>query len=268
MSIFTPILRPLIIREVKNMMKDMKPAAAIVMQAIEKFGTKFVLALGAVGGIGYLTYMDKVEGWIGVLGMVLVAVGYFYARRQQEKDVQTCRGDILKPVTTLLGAFLVILMGVSGAVAQERASLYGVMAGSVLGVDDFAEISGGAQLGTSVSLDSDKGLFLRTLYTKASWGDLDFESISIAPMLTWYAGKRWDFYVVFGRAMWEADGETGGDTFAGLGTSRRIYTGASEGYAVPFTVDAFIDFTSDNIGPYGDAHQVTLGFQFSKPVKK
>ena len=173
----------------------------------------------------------------------------------------------MRPATVLIGAFLTILL-VTGAVAEERAPLYGVMAGSIIGVDDFAEVSGGFQVGTCVSLDGGKGLLLRTLYTKAQWGDLDFQSISVAPMLTWYAGKKWDFYVVFGREMWEADGESGGDTFAGFGTSRRIYTGSSRSYLVPFTVDAFVDFVSDDIGPYGNAHQITIGIQFSKPIKK
>lgn len=66
-------------------LKDLHPAAAIIMQMIEKFGTKFVLALAAEGGIGYLAYMDKVEGWIAVVVMGFVAIGYFYARRMQEK---------------------------------------------------------------------------------------------------------------------------------------------------------------------------------------
>ena len=87
MSILSPIIQPLIRRELKKMViKDLKPGAAIVMQMIEKFGTKFVLALAAMGGIGYLAYADKVEGWIAVVVMGMVAIGYFYARRMQEKD--------------------------------------------------------------------------------------------------------------------------------------------------------------------------------------
>jgi hypothetical protein len=167
----------------------------------------------------------------------------------------------------ILFVFIVWVMSPIVVSAQERAPFYGVMAGSMIGVNDFAETSGGVQIGTVVSLDTDKGLLLRTLYTKAQWGDMDFQSVSVAPMLTWYAGKKWDFYVVFGREMWQAEDESGGDTFAGFGTSRRIYTGTSEDYVVPFTVDAFIDFVSDDMGPYGNANQITLGFQFSKPIK-
>ncbi len=66
-------------------LKDLHPIAAIVMQLVEKFGTKFVLALGAEAGIGYMGYVDKVEGWIAVVGMAFVAAAYFYTRRQQEK---------------------------------------------------------------------------------------------------------------------------------------------------------------------------------------
>ena len=86
MSILSPIIRPLIRRELKKMiMKDLKPGAAILMQLIEKFGTKFVMGLAAIGGVGYLAYVGKIEGWMAVVGMVLVAISYFFARRMQEK---------------------------------------------------------------------------------------------------------------------------------------------------------------------------------------
>jgi len=92
MSILSLIIQPLIRREIKKMifknLKDINPAIVLLMQIIEKFGTKFVVCLGAEAGIGYLGHAGKVEGWIAVVGMVLVACVYFFARRQQEKDTE------------------------------------------------------------------------------------------------------------------------------------------------------------------------------------
>ena len=93
---------------------------------------------------------------------------------------------------------LTLLLLAGGAVAQERAPFYGVVAGSMVGANSFNKVSGGLQIGTCVSIDGDKGLMLRTLYTKAQWGDLDFEAYRFAPMLTWYAGNKWEFYVLLG----------------------------------------------------------------------
>lgn len=156
-----------------------------------------------------------------------------------------------------------------GLKAEEKAPFYLVMAGSVVGADDFQNVSGALQIGTSISVDADKGLMLRTLYTKAHWGKVDFQAVRFAPLLSWYAGKRWDFYVIGGGEAWQAESESGTNFFVGLGATRRIYTSTTAGYTVPFMIDFFADFTSDNTGsPYENISQITFGLQFSKPVKK
>jgi len=153
--------------------------------------------------------------------------------------------------------------------AEEKAPLYGVMAGTVLGVNNFEHISGAIQTGFTVSVDAQKGLMFRTLYTKAHWGKVDFQSIRFAPLLSWYAGKKWEFYIIAGGEGWQAEGETGTNLFLGVGTWHRIYTGSTDDWVVPFVVDAFVDYTSDNTGtPYENVNQLTFGFQFSKPIKK
>lgn len=172
----------------------------------------------------------------------------------------------MKRVCLILAILCLLPFGLK---AEDRAPFYGVVAGTVIGSNNFQDVSGGLQVGTSVSIDSDKGLMLRTLYTKAHWGKVDFQSVRFAPLLSWYAGKRWEFYVLLGGDAWQAEGESGTDYFVGFGTSRRIYTGETSGYAVPFVVDAFVDYTSDNTGSvYENVGQLTFGLQFSKPVKK
>lgn len=168
-----------------------------------------------------------------------------------------------------LALIILLALPISATFAIERAPFYGVIAGSMVGVNDFATTSGGLQIGTMVSIDDGKGLSLRTLYTKAKWGDLDFEAYRFAPMLSWYAGKNWDFYVLLGGTAYQIEGETGGDYFVGFGTSRRLYTAKGDEWAVPFTVDGFLDFTTDDMGGvYDNVAQITLGIQFSKPIKK
>jgi hypothetical protein len=154
------------------------------------------------------------------------------------------------------------------AAAQSTPSLYGVISGTGVTNHDFSAWQGGLQLGTAVPLDSDKGLILRTLYTKASFGDGNLESIRISPLLKWYAGKKWDLYVVLGGDAALND-ETTGDYFVGVGMSRRIYTGDLTNWAIPFTVDGFVDFTTaDPNGEGSNINQINLGFAFSKPVKR
>ncbi len=164
---------------------------------------------------------------------------------------------------------LVVLLAPFGLThAQERAPFYGVVAGTMIGVNDFGDISGGFQTGMMVSIDASRGLMLRTLYTKAQWGDVRFSSVRIAPLLTWYAGHQWEFYVVAGGDRWTTDSLHGGDYFVGLGLSRRLYTSTHSDYVVPFTIDAFMDFASESVSPFDNTTQIVFGLQFSKPIKK
>lgn len=169
----------------------------------------------------------------------------------------------------LLMALILPIVIASASFALDRAPLYGVVSGSVLGANNFTTLSGALQIGANVSIDASKGLSLRTLYTKAHWGDLEFTATTVTPMLSWYAGSKWDFYVMLGRQSWELDDESGTDYFLGFGTSRRLYTANGDEWAVPFTVDGFVDFTTDNKGDvYDNVGQLTFGFQFSKPIRK
>jgi hypothetical protein len=164
--------------------------------------------------------------------------------------------------------FVISLVLLCGAVSAQNASLYGVVAGSGTTNHDFSSWKGGVQFGLAIPLDSDKGLTLRTLYTKAEFGDENLQSIRIAPLLSWYAGKKWNFYVALGGDAPLTD-STMGAYFYGVGVGRRVLTGDVTNWIIPFTVDVFADFTSaDPNGNGSNINQFNLGFQFSKPVKR
>lgn len=152
--------------------------------------------------------------------------------------------------------------------AQESTPFYGIVSGSGVTDAHFGTWKGGLQLGTAIPLDAGKGLVLRTLYTKATFGDAEMEMVRISPLLSWYAGKKWTFYVILGGDA-PLNDNTDGAYFVGLGAGRRIFTGNTIDWLVPFTIDAFIDLTTSDVqGTTSDINQINFGFQFSKPIKK
>ena len=170
-------------------------------------------------------------------------------------------------ISKLLTALVVtmVMSGVAGA--EDRPALYGEISFSGVTDSDFRNLSGGWHTGLVIPIDSDRGLMMRTLYTKAQWGDLALESMQVSGLLSWYAGKSWDFYILVGREAWMTGDMSGSDWLGGLGVSRRIYTADGDEWAVPFTIDACIDFSSDDT-PDGAISRINVSFRFSKPVKK
>lgn len=161
-----------------------------------------------------------------------------------------------------------LLCSVAATQAEDTPPFCGVISGCGVTNHDFTQFKGGVQTGLAIPLDADKGLILRTLYTKAEFGDGNIEAIRISPLLKWYAGKKWDFYLVFGGDAALTD-ETDGAYFVGAGVNRRIYTGDVTSWAVPFVVDAFVDFTTaDTDGGGSNVNQINLGLQFSKPIRR
>jgi uncharacterized membrane protein YfcA len=63
-----------------------QPVLDLVGQLAEKYGTKFLVALGAIGGLVWMTYSDKLPGEWAAGGIVLVAALYMVFRRKQEED--------------------------------------------------------------------------------------------------------------------------------------------------------------------------------------
>lgn len=53
---------------------------------VDKYGTKFMVVLGADGGIVYLALKDKVDGLYAVIGITLTTIAYFIFRHKEEKN--------------------------------------------------------------------------------------------------------------------------------------------------------------------------------------
>ena len=70
-------------------MKDPTTFIDILDKAVDKFGTKFVLAILTNLALAYAVYYGKIDGLYGCIGIVLVTVAYFFARRKQEKEQTT-----------------------------------------------------------------------------------------------------------------------------------------------------------------------------------
>ena len=94
MSIFSKILQPILRKEIKKtMMKYWKeflePFIEVLSTLIAKWGTKFILALGAEGGLFYLVYDGRLEPRWGAACMAIVAIAYFVSRVKE--TAQTTR---------------------------------------------------------------------------------------------------------------------------------------------------------------------------------
>lgn len=74
---------------------------------VEKYGTKFLVALAAFGCMTYFgvevlqgEFSPDIQKWtviIAPIAMAAVAVAYFIARRQQEKDSKPTETETTKP---------------------------------------------------------------------------------------------------------------------------------------------------------------------------
>ena len=175
----------------------------------------------------------------------------------------------MKLFKTILCTVTLVMLLYPGISARDtqKAPLYGVVSGSVITSNNFGDVSGGYRVGILVPIDDGRGLSMRTLYTKAQWGDDRLESMQVAGLLSWYAGKKWDFYVVVGRDAWLSGDEKGSDWIGGFGATRRIYTDRDPKYLIPFTIDVFFDYSSDDTDGEGNVNQINFGLQFSRPVK-
>ena len=78
-------------------MKDeLGPIVTTILSLADKYGTKFLVALMGIGGVGWLAYSDKVDGLYAAIGMAIVALGYFFWRGKEDADGSS---KITKPKT-------------------------------------------------------------------------------------------------------------------------------------------------------------------------
>ncbi len=68
-------------------MKDeLGPIVQTILSLADKYGTKFLVALMGIGGVGYLAYADKIDGLYAMIGMAVIALGYFFWRGKEDAD--------------------------------------------------------------------------------------------------------------------------------------------------------------------------------------
>lgn len=172
----------------------------------------------------------------------------------------------------ILAALLLLPFSIS-LKAGEHAPLKGVLMGTMTVNDNFdADTwSGGFKIGTLVSIDSEKGMFLRTMFTRSSYGpsEDDIESISISVLSEWYLGKKFGFYATFGGDTYVSGDFSGTDPFLGFGLTKPVWTDSDASFKIPAQIDLFFELNfQDGAGqPTGGYNQVNFGLIFSKPVK-
>ena len=70
---------------------DLQPLIDAFLKLVDRVGSKCAVALGALGFLGYSIYAAKVPPLIGVIGMVVVALGYFLFDHLKQKEGEcTC----------------------------------------------------------------------------------------------------------------------------------------------------------------------------------
>ena len=93
MSIFTlpsrmvdSIVKGLIKRRLKKTMKNLQPVLDFLFKVVDKYGTKFVIALGGIAAVFWLSFKGELDPLYACIGIVVMVVAYMWARRAQETD--------------------------------------------------------------------------------------------------------------------------------------------------------------------------------------
>ncbi len=169
-------------------------------------------------------------------------------------------------------ALAVLLLLPIGPTAQElkESPLQAIVMGSGWTDDGFTTgLSGGIKAGFQMPMDTDRGLWLRTLYSRYNFHPEETgESISLAVLMDWYIGKSWKFYFDVGPEF-HLDGPlTGTDYFSSIGVMRRMWTSNSAKFSVPAHLDMFAEISfNDGSGQFaGDYLQLNIGFKFGRPT--
>lgn len=132
----------------------------------------------------------------------------------------------------------------------------------------FESFEGGIRAGLILPLDKEKGLSLRTAYQSLNIvGGDNIQSIEIMPLLTWYIGTKWEFYLTGGLTGYVGGDNSGFDGTGGFGVARRIWTQPQGGaFLIPASLDLFgeVSFTDAGGQPSGGLAQLSVGIRFNK----
>lgn len=131
----------------------------------------------------------------------------------------------------------------------------------------FTSFEGGVRAGITLPLDSEKGLFLRTAYQSLSLTDGDaIQSIEVMPLLSWYVGTKWEFYLTGGLTGYVGGENSGIDGTGGFGVARRLWTQTQGTFVIPASIDVFgeVSFTDAGGQPSGGLAQLSIGIKINK----
>lgn len=173
----------------------------------------------------------------------------------------------------ILTAILLLLPFTVTIKAGTHAPLKAVIMGTAL-VDDGFDAdtwAGGVKVGTMVSIDESKGLYLRTMFTRSAFGpsQSDVQSISTAVLMDWFLGKEFGFYMTLGGESYISGDFTGTDGFAGFGLTRSLWSSDDPAYKVPPQVDIFVEamVQDGDSKQMGSLMQFNIGLTLTKSVK-
>lgn len=141
-----------------------------------------------------------------------------------------------------------------------------ILMNSVFTDSKLKDFSGGIKIGTILPLDKDKGLFLRTCYSRFNFGpNNQMSSVEVTALSDWYIGHLWKLYALMGGNAYTGGDNNGTDLIAGIGLSRRIWTEPLS-TGIPAGLDlygeiSFTDATGQTIESFA---QLNFGVKFNK----
>lgn len=156
--------------------------------------------------------------------------------------------------------------------AQElkQSPTQAVFMGSAWNDNSFsAQTDFGLKAGLQTALDQGKGIWIRVLY--AQWQlrpSQTTQAFTTSILTDWYIGKKWTFYIDFGGESYVDGPLTGTDLFAGVGTTRRVWTDNRPGYDIPAHLDLFgeIKFADGSGQITGSYVQINMGIKFGRGI--
>lgn len=131
----------------------------------------------------------------------------------------------------------------------------------------FQKFEGGIRAGLTLPLESERGLYLRTAYQSLNIvGGENIQTIEVTPLLSWYIGTKWEFYLVGGLTGYVGGENSGIDATGGFGFARRVWTQQPGTSVIPASIDFFgeVSFTDAGGQPVGGRGQLNLGIRFNK----
>lgn len=171
----------------------------------------------------------------------------------------------MKNLFVLLLIPVVALSATAGQLQSSGTSAFCMVSG--WSQQPFDKFDSGIRAGLILPLDKEKGLSLRTAYQSLSISGSDrIQSVEVMPLLSWYIGTKYEFYLTGGITGYVGGENSGIDGTGGFGVARRIWTQPAGTSLIPASLDLFgeISFTDASGQPSGGLGQLSIGLRFNK----